>query len=205
PEPDLPPLSISDEWIAAVKAMLPELPDAKIQRYQTDYGLSAYDAHVLTDERAVGEWFDTAVLLGSDPKTIANWMINQLFSLINEHKQSIDDIQLTPTGLVELLELVEKQIINNNMARDVLAEMFASGKTAQAIVETKGLAQISDEQAIVDVVTQILDDHAEQVARYLAGQDKLRGWFMGQVMKATRGRANPKLVNQILSRELSRR
>ena len=205
PEPDLPPLSISDEWIAEVKATLPELPDAKVKRYQSDYGLSAYDAKVLTDEKAVGEWFDTAVSAGSDPKTIANWMINQLFSLMNEHKQSISDIQVTPASLIELLTLVSKQTINNNTAKDVLAEMFTTGQSANAIVEAKGLAQISDESAIVDIIVQILDENSAQVEKYLGGQDKLRGWFVGQAMKATRGKANPKMVNQILSRELNKR
>ncbi len=205
PEPDLPPLSISDEWIAAVKVALPELPDVKVQRYQMDYGLSAYDAHVLTEERAVGEWFDTAVSIGSDPKTIANWMINQLFSLMNEYKQSIEQIAVTPVALIELLELVQKQTINNNTAKDVLAEMFTTGRSANKIVEAKGLAQISDEAAIVAIIMQILDENSTQVERYLAGQDKLRGWFVGQAMQATRGKANPQLVNQILNQEFNRR
>lgn len=205
PEPDLPPLSISDEWIDAVKSALPELPDAKVKRYQSGYGLSAYDANVLTEELAVGEWFDTAVSTGSDPKTIANWMINQLFSLMNEHKQTIGDIQITPASLVELLSLVNKQTINNNTAKDILAEMFTSGQSANAIVEAKGLAQISDESALVEIIIKILDENESQVEKYLAGQEKLRGWFVGQVMKATRGKANPKLVNQILNQELSAR
>ncbi|KAA3664339.1 MAG: Asp-tRNA(Asn)/Glu-tRNA(Gln) amidotransferase subunit GatB, partial [Chloroflexi bacterium] len=205
PEPDLPPLSISDEWIEAVKAALPELPDVKVKRYQSDYGLSAYDARVLTEERAVGEWFDTAVTTGSDPKTIANWMINQLFGLMNEHKQSINNIQITPSRFVDLLRLVKNQTINSNTAKDVLAEMIISGQPANAIVEAKGLAQISDETAIVAIIVQILEENSSQVEKYLAGQEKLRGFFVGQVMKATHGKANPKLVNQILKQELSAR
>jgi aspartyl-tRNA(Asn)/glutamyl-tRNA(Gln) amidotransferase subunit B len=203
PEPDLPPLSISDEWINDVRATLPELPAAKIKRYQTDYGLSAYDAQVLTEERAVAEWFETAVSAGSDPKTIANWMINQLFSLMNEHKRTIDEIQVTPAALIALLGLVDKQIINNNTAKNVLAEMLTTGQSAQAIVKAKGLAQISDEAAIVAIVQQILQNNTQHVARYLAGEEKLRGFFVGQVMQATSGKANPQLVNQILNDQLN--
>ena len=201
PEPDLPPLSISDDWIAEAKASLPELPEAKIKRYQADFELSAYDAAVLADEREVAEWFETAVALRPSiaPKTIANWIINNLFSLMNEHKQTISAINMTPAGLVELIALVEKATINNNTAKDVLADMFTSGQSAQAIVDAKGLAQISDESALVAIIEQIMDDNPQMVADYLGGKDKLRGWFVGQVMKETRGKGNPALINKLLT------
>ncbi|NKQ36564.1 MAG: Asp-tRNA(Asn)/Glu-tRNA(Gln) amidotransferase subunit GatB [Chloroflexi bacterium] len=205
PEPDLPPLYISEEWIVAARAALPELPDAKATRYVNELGLSAYEAQVLAEERAVGEWFDTAVTAGGAPKSIAKWMINELFRLMNEHRQTIDQIQVTPPALVELIALVDKGTINNNTAKDVLAEMFTTGQSPQEIVTAKGLAQISDEDALTTAVAQILDDNPEMVARYLAGEDKLRGWFVGQVMKATRGKANPGLVNQLLSQQLAER
>jgi aspartyl-tRNA(Asn)/glutamyl-tRNA(Gln) amidotransferase subunit B len=198
PEPDLPPLAISDEWIAEVKAALPELPDVKNGRYQQEFGLSAYDAQVLTEERAVAEWFEAALAAGGEPKPIANWMINNLFSLMNEYKQGVDAIQVTPAGLVELVGLVEKRAINNNTAKEVLAEMFSSGQTAQAIVEAKGLAQISDEAALTAIIEQLLDENPDSVAAYLGGKVKLRGWFVGQVMKATRGKADPGVVNKLL-------
>lgn len=204
PEPDLPPLHISDEWVEQVRAGLPELPDAKVARYQTDYGLSAYDARVLTEEQAVAQWFE-AVPPTAPPKTIANWIINDLFRLMNEHKQAIDDIQVTPARLGELLELVQQQTINNNTAVDVLNEMFTSGQTADAIVKAKGLAQISDESALAALIEQVLDENPDSVAQYLAGKDKLRGWFVGQVMKATRGKANPGLANQLLIQALEKR
>lgn len=207
PEPDLPPLHLDDTWIEEVRASLPELPDAKIARYQSEYGLSEYDSQVLAEERAVGEWFDTAVSSGATlvaaPKAIANWMINELFRLMNEAKLSIDAIQVTPAALVELIGLVEKQIINNNTAKDVLAEVFATGSTPTQIVAAKGLAQISDDAAITAVITQILNDNPEQLARYLDGQDKLRGWFVGQVMRQTKGKGNPNLVNQLLDAALA--
>ncbi len=203
PEPDLPPLHISVEWIAQVQASLPELPDAKVARYQADYGLSAYDAQVLTEERAVAEWFETAVQAHTDPKTVANWVINNLFALMNDHKQAIEAIRVTPAGLGELLALVDQGIINSSTAKEVLAEMFSSGQDAAAIVQRQGLAQISDEAAIKDIIQQIMAENPEQVAAYRTGKTRLMGWFVGQVMQATRGQANPALVNQLLKRALA--
>ncbi len=202
PEPDLPPLHISDEWIAQVQAGLPELPDAKLARYQTYYELSDYDAQVLTEERAVAEWFEKAVQAHPEPKTVANWVINNLFSLMNDHKQTIDAIRVTPEGLGELLALVDQGVINSSTAKEVLAEMFTSGQSAPAIVESKGLAQISDEAAINTLIQQIMAENPNQVAAYRSGKTKLMGWFVGQVMQATRGKANPALVNQLLKAAL---
>ncbi len=205
PEPDLPPLHLDDAWIEEVRASLPELPDAKIARYQETFELSAYDAQVLAEERAVGEWFDTAVTAGGTPKLIANWMLNELFRLMKEAKLSIDAIQVTPAALVQLVGLVEQQTINNNTAKEVLAEMFASGAAPMQIVEDKGLAQISDDAAITAVIEQILNDNPAQLDKYLGGQEKLRGWFVGQVMRQTKGKANPGLVNQLLDSALAHR
>jgi aspartyl-tRNA(Asn)/glutamyl-tRNA(Gln) amidotransferase subunit B len=203
PEPDLPPLHITEEWVAEVRATLPELPDARLARYQRKYGLSAYDAGVLTEEREVAEWFETAVSAGGEPKSVANWMINNLFSLMNEHKQTIEQVQITPAALIELIALVNKQTINNNTAKDVLAQMFTTGQSAPAIVQARGLAQISDEAAISDIISQVLRDNPDMVADYLGGKEKLRGWFVGQVMKATQGKGNPGLVNQLLTQQLA--
>lgn len=203
PEPDLPPLHITDEWVAEVRATLPELPDTRLARYQREYGLSAYDAGVLTEEREVAEWFETAVSAGGEPKSVANWMINNLFSLMNEHKQTIEQVQITPAALIELIALLDKQTINNNTAKDVLAEMFTTGQSAPAIVQARGLAQISDEAAIADIISQVLRDNPDMVAEYLGGKEKLRGWFVGQVMKATQGKGNPGLVNQLLTQQLA--
>jgi aspartyl-tRNA(Asn)/glutamyl-tRNA(Gln) amidotransferase subunit B len=207
PEPDLPPLAISDAWIAEVKATLPELPDAKVARYQADYGLSAYDARVLTEEKAVAAWFETAVLSppSLSPKTIANWVINTLFALMNEHKQSIEQIQVTPAGLAELIGLVENRTLNNNTAKEVLADMFASGQSAPAIVQAKGLAQVSDEGAILAAIERALDAHPDNVAAYLGGKEKLLGFFVGQVMRELRGKGDPAVVNRLLEQALAAR
>jgi len=204
PEPDLPPLHISEAWIDDVRASLPELAEAKIARYTADFGLSPYDAAVLAEERAVADYFDAAVAGGGAPKPVANWMINELFRLLNEHKQTIEDIRFTAAALVELIDLVEQRTINANTAKDVLAEMFTSGRPAPDIVTAQGLAQISDEATLATVVAQILADNPDERHAYLAGKAQLRGWFVGQVMKQTRGQANPALVNQLLDQQLAR-
>ncbi len=203
PEPDLPPLEIDAAWISAISRQLPELPDAKRARYTANYGLSQYDADVLTEERPVAEWFEAAIEAGGEPKSIANWMLNVLFGQMNEHGQSIDQVIIQPGMLVDLIKLVDSAVINANTGKEVLAEMFTSGKTAQTIVDQRGLAQISDEAQIEALVDQVLADNPEQVAAYLEGATKLRGWFMGQVMRASGGKANPGLANQILARRLA--
>ena len=205
PEPDLPPVQVAESWIERVETALPELPDEKGGRYKGDFGLSGYEAGVLVEERPVAEWFEAAVAAGGDPKTISNWLINVLFSLMNEHKQSITEIKVTPEALVALAALVDKAVINTNTAKDVLAEMFQSGKAAGEIVEARGLAQISDESLLEEAIAGILAENPEQVATYLDGKEGLRGWFLGQVMRATRGKANPAVVNQLLDEQLERR
>jgi aspartyl-tRNA(Asn)/glutamyl-tRNA(Gln) amidotransferase subunit B len=202
-EPDLPPLEVNEAWIAAVRAALPELPGVKAARYEEKHGLAQYESGVLTEDRLVAEWYDSAVAAGGDPKNIANWVINELFSLMRKHGQEIAEIKVTPAGLVELSRLVEKQTINNNTAKEVLAEMFTTGKSAADIIQARGLAQISDEGELDKIVAQVLRENADQVAAYLSGNDKLRGWFVGQVMRVTHGQANPALVNKLLSQQLT--
>jgi aspartyl-tRNA(Asn)/glutamyl-tRNA(Gln) amidotransferase subunit B len=159
---------------------------------------------VLVEERPVAEWFEAAVAAGGDPKAISNWLINVLFSLMNEHRQSINEIKVTPPSLVALIALVDKATINNNTAKEVLADMFQSGRAPDEIVKAKGLAQISDESLLEETIAKILADNPEQVAIYLGGKEGLRGWFVGQAMKATQGKANPAVVNQLLDEQLNR-
>ncbi len=203
PEPDLPPLAISSTWVDEVKALLPELPDAKVARYLTDHDISPYEASVLVENRAVAEWYEKAIASGADAKAAANWMINVLFSLMNDHKQPIEEIALTPLGLVQLLRLVDMGTINSSTAKEVLAEIFLTGKSAESIVNEQGLAQISDEGQLNELISQILQDNPEQLGDYLRGKEKLRGWFVGQIMRASRGKANPELVNKLLAQQLS--
>jgi aspartyl-tRNA(Asn)/glutamyl-tRNA(Gln) amidotransferase subunit B len=203
PDPDLPSLLIPDKWIKEVRSSLVELPDVKVAHYIGDFGLTRYEATVLAEERPVAEWFESAVSAGGDPKSLSKWMINTLFSLMNEYKLSIESIPITPAELVELITLVDQAIINNNTAKEVLAEMFSTGKSAGVIVREQGLAQITDEKSIEELIAQIIRDNPEQLASYLAGKEQLKGWFVGQVMRASEGKANPGLVNKLLSEHLT--
>jgi aspartyl-tRNA(Asn)/glutamyl-tRNA(Gln) amidotransferase subunit B len=202
PEPDLPPLAIPTSWIEEIRDGLPELPDAKLTRYQAQLGLTSYEAAVLSEDRPVAEWFEAAVAAGGEPKAVSNWMVNILFSLMNEYKATIDQIQIAPADLVALLDLVASKTINNNTAKDVLAEMFTSGKDPQTIVEKKGLAQISDPDQIGEIIDGVIRQNPDQLSDYLAGKEQLRGWFVGQIMRASRGKANPALVNELLAKRL---
>ena len=204
-EPDLPPLTIDQAWIEEIRASLPELPEAKEGRYREAFGLTPYEASVMADDRVVAGWFDAAVADGGPPKILANWILNDLFRLLNESGQSIDRIPVTPEGLVELLALVDRGTINLTSAREVLAEMVASGQSAAAVVEARGLTQISDETALAAAVDRVLSLNPEPLASYLGGKESLLGWFVGQVMQATNGRANPALVRDLLQRQLDER
>jgi len=202
PDPDLPPLFISQEWIDEVRDQLVELPAEKVGRYKNQMGLSDYDASKLAEDRLVAEWFDEVVTAGAEAKAAANWIINNLSALMNEHKQEIGEIQVTPQGLAELVALVKKDTISNNTAKQVLIDMFTSGKSAQSIVDQKGLAQVSDTGMLEGVIAEILANNQDSVQAYLGGKTKLRGFFVGQIMRATKGKANPKLVNQMLEAAL---
>jgi aspartyl-tRNA(Asn)/glutamyl-tRNA(Gln) amidotransferase subunit B len=204
PEPDLPPLQISNEWIAKIKSTLPELPDEKIARYRAQLALSYYDAQVLTEERLVAEWFEQALVPGADPKSVANWMINVLFGLMNLNKVSIEQVRFSPSQFVDLIALIDRGAINVNGGKQVLAEMFDSGRDPEAIIEEQGLAQVRDDSVIREHVSSVLSQNPEQLAAYLGGKEQLKGWFMGQVMRESRGKADPSLVNKHLSQQLAK-
>lgn len=205
PEPDLPALEIDVAWIARIRATLPELPDAKVARYRAAWGLSDYDASLLVEERAVADWFEAGVAAGGDPKALANWVLNNLFKLLREVGADIEASPVRPVDLVGLLRLVERQVINNHIAKAVLEEMFATGDSAETIVQRRGLAQVTDMDAIRAAVQQALAEHPTQVAAYLAGKATLQAFFVGQVMRAMRGQANPSLVNELVAAELNAR
>ena len=204
-EPDLPPLTLDDNWIVTARAALPELPQAKEARYTGQLGLSPGEAAALADDRAVAEWFDPATAAGGAPKTLANWILNDLFRLLNERGRRIDDVPLRPAALVELLDLVDKGVVNLTSAREVLAEMIDSDSGPAAIIAARGLTQISDEAALSALVEQTIADNPDALANYLAGKTSLLGWFVGQVMRATRGQANPALVNRLVAERLAAR
>ncbi len=201
-EPDLPPLFIDSVWIERVRATLPELPQTREARYREAFGLTSYEAAVLADDRAVADWFDAAVIAGGNPKTLANWILNDVFRLMNERSKGVNAIALTPAGLVELLALVERGTVNLTGAREVLAEMFDSGQAPLAIIEARGLGQISDETALAAIVDGVIAENPGPVANYLGGKESLIGWFVGQVMRATRGQGNPAVINELLRKRL---
>ena len=207
PEPDLPPLVIDPTWVAKLKAGLPELPDAKRDRFVGEYGLSSDDAGLLVAERAVADYYEAAVKLSgaSSVKSVFNWLTGELFRHMNESGTSIEEVKVTPRALVELIALVDAGTINLNTGKRVLADMFETGEPAKTIVETKGLAQISDADALEAIAQRVLEGNPAEVAKYLGGKESVLGWLVGQVMKESRGKANPGAVQEILRRQLAAR
>ncbi|NLN93939.1 MAG: Asp-tRNA(Asn)/Glu-tRNA(Gln) amidotransferase subunit GatB [Candidatus Hydrogenedens sp.] len=202
PEPDVPPIVVDDAWIDAIQKSLPELPTARKERFQKEYELSAYDAHVMTLSRAMADYYEAIVKAGADPKKAANWLMVELLALLADAKVEISDSPVSPENLAALIGLIDTNVINGKIAKEVLVEMFKTGAAPAAIVEEKGLGQISDTSALEEAVQAVIEANPQQVADYRAGKDKIFGYFVGQVMKATRGKGNPQLVNEILRREL---
>ena len=202
PDPDLLPLVLDQAWVDEIKAALPELPDDKKARFIGDYGLSAYDAGVLVAEKDVADYYETAAQ-GRDAKLAANWVTSELFGALNKAGLTIAHAPVSAAALGGLIGLIADGAISGRIAKDVFAEMFETGKEAAAIVEAKGLRQVSDEGAIEAVVDRVIAENPAQAEQCRAGNQKLAGWFVGQVMRATQGKANPKLVNEILIRKLS--
>ena len=201
PDPDLLPLELDDAFIDGIRAGLPELPDAKKQRFVEQYGLSAYDAGVLVAERARADYYEQ-VAANRDPKLAANWLITELLGALNKSGRDIADSPIAADQLGGLLDLIADDTISGRIAKDVFAAMLETGHDAAAIVKEKGLEQVTDSGAIAGVVERVLAEQADKVAEYKAGKDRLFGFFVGQVMKATQGKANPAAVNAILKEKL---
>ena len=202
PDPDLVPLTLDPAMVAHLKSGLPELPDAKKARFITDYGLKPYDASVLVAEKPSADFYET-VANGRDGKLAANWVTVELFGALNKSGKSIADSPVSAAALGELVGLIQDNTISGRIAKDVFEEMFATGKAAAAIVEEKGLRQVTDTGAIATAIDQILAQHSDKLAEYRGGKDKLFGFFVGQVMKATGGKANPAMLNDLLKQKLS--
>jgi aspartyl-tRNA(Asn)/glutamyl-tRNA(Gln) amidotransferase subunit B len=207
PEPDLPPLIVEREWVEAIRAQLPELPDAKYDRFVKEYGLSADDAGVLVADRAVADYFEATLkqASGRNPKAVCNWLTGELFRCLNEAQISIEQVEIAPAQLAELIGLVDAGTINLNTGKRVFAEMFKSGQSAKVIVDAQGLAQISDTSAIEAIVTRVLNANSAEVEKYLGGKETVLGFLVGQVMKESRGKANPAAVQEIMKRQLAER
>ena len=198
PEPDLMPLQISREWVQGIKDTMPELPSQKRERYQS-LGLSEYDASVIVEQMGLALFFDKVLELGANPKTAVNFIMGEIAAFLKEDHIEITDTKLTPENLAEHISLIEKGTISNNIGKQILVEdMLTKGEKASEIVERKGLSQISDTGAIKEIVQKIVDAHPGEVEAYKGGKTNLLGFFVGQVMKETKGRANPKTVNELL-------
>jgi len=201
PDPDLLPLRLEQSWIDEIGRGLPELPDAKKARFMSEFGLSAYDAGVLVAEQENAAFYE-AVAQGRDKKLAANWVISELFGQLNRSGKTVDDSPVSAASMGELLDLIADGTISGRTAKDVFTDMFETGKAAAAIVEEKGLKQVSDEGEIEVIIVEVTANNPDKVAEYQSGKDKLFGFFVGQVMKASGGKANPKLVNELLKKKL---
>ena len=202
PDPDLLPVTLDPAWLAKLKADLPELPDTKKARFMRDYKLSAYDAGLLVGERENAAFFED-VAKGRDPKLVSNWVTVELFGVLNKLGKTIAESPVSARGLGELIDLIADGTLSGRLAKDVFAEMIAGGKSARAIVSEKGLKQVTDTATIEKAIDAILAKEPGKVADYRAGKEKLLAYFIGQVMKATQGKANPALVNELLKKKLA--
>ena len=205
PDPDLMPVVFTKEEIEEIRRTLPEMPEAMRRRFVADFGVSEYDASVLTSDRVVAGWFEKAASHAKQPKLVANWIISELLALLGSEKIPITECRIAPERLAELTDLIVDGKISGKIAKEVFSEMFQTGKSASEIVSAKGLSQVSDSGAIAEIVSQALAANPKQVADYLAGNEKIIQYFVGQVMKLSRGRANPQLVQQELKRQLSQK
>ncbi len=208
PEPDRPPLVISETWIDAIRAAMPELPDAKAARFRDAYDLSAYDADVLTSEHETAAWFEEASRLGNErgiaPKTVSNWITGELFRISSARNTPLTDLPLTPAALIALIAIVEQGGVTQNVGKTVLETMLDSGHSPSQIVEEEGLAQISDEAELDATIDEVLAANPEEVQKYLNGKTAVAGFLMGQVMKVTQGKANPQVLRSLIVERLER-
>ncbi|KQL51442.1 glutamyl-tRNA amidotransferase [Heyndrickxia shackletonii] len=205
PEPDLVPIFIDEEWKNRVRAEIPELPDERKKRYVEELGLPAYDAGVLTVTKEMADFFEATVAAGSEAKQASNWMMGELSAYLNAEQKELHEIPLTPESLAGMIKLIENGTISSKIAKTVFKELVENGGDPAQIVKEKGLVQISDEGALLKIITEILDSNQQSIDDYKNGKAKAVGYLVGQVMKATKGQANPPMVNKLLVQELNKR
>lgn len=203
PEPDLVPVRFPQGRIEAIRMSIPELPDEKRERFVRDYGLPEYDADMLTQSRASADFFEETVRLSGQAKAVSNWMMGELARLMNADGLEMEDCPLKPSHLAGMLRLLSEGVISTKIAKTVFEEMYRSGKDAETVVKEKGLQQVSDTDAIEKIIADVIADNPKQATEYKAGKEKLFGYFVGQVMKASQGKANPDLVNELLKKKLN--
>ncbi len=204
PEPDLVPIVVSDEWVEEIRQTIPELPEQRKARYIGEYGLPEYDAFILTSSKKMADFFDGAVSCGATPKAVSNWLMGDISKILNDKELEPADIPFTPEQLAKMISLIEKGTISNSAAKKVLDAMFAEPADPETLVEKLGLAQVSDEGAILAMINDVLSQNPQSIADYKAGKDKAMGFLVGQVMRVSKGKANPQMINKLLKDALDK-
>jgi len=204
PDPDLVPIIVSDEWKEEIRKSLPEMPEHKKERFITQYGIPEYDASVITSSKPLADFFEKCVLEYSSAKTVSNWIMGEMMRLLKETGKEVEEVLIKPHQMASLLNLIDNGTITGSIAKTVFEEMFATGKNPEEIVEEKGLKQLSNEDEIREIALKVIEDNPKSVEDYKNGKDKAIGFLVGQIMKATKGKANPQLANKILLEELSK-
>ncbi|RCW65792.1 Asp-tRNA(Asn)/Glu-tRNA(Gln) amidotransferase subunit GatB [Saliterribacillus persicus] len=205
PEPDLVQLYIDEAWKERIRAEIPELPDARRERYVNDLDLPSYDAMVLTSTKEMSDFFEATIAAGADVKQASNWLMGEVSAYLNKQQLELHDLKMTPEGLARMIELIADGTISSKMAKKVFAELVENGGNPDKIVKEKGLVQISDEGQLTEIITAILDKNQQSIEDFKNGKDKALGFLVGQVMKETKGQANPPMVNKILLAEMDKR
>jgi aspartyl-tRNA(Asn)/glutamyl-tRNA(Gln) amidotransferase subunit B len=203
PDPDLVPLVIDPQWVEGIRASLPELPDAKKERFIRDYGIPEYDAEVLTTSKSLANYYEAGLGTYNKPKVLSNWIMSELLRELKRDEREIEDCPVSALHLAEMLKMIDDGIISGKIAKSVFEEMYRSGKRAEKIVKEKGWIQVTDFAEIEKIIELVLSANPQEVEAYRQGKDKLFGFFVGQVMKATQGKANPQLVNELLKKKLA--
>jgi aspartyl-tRNA(Asn)/glutamyl-tRNA(Gln) amidotransferase subunit B len=203
PDPDLVPVMVDEAWVSQIRLGMPELPQAKRERFVNEYQIPAYDAGVLTADKALAEYYEEVVKLCGKPKMVSNWVMGDVLKFLNEDKRGIRECPISARSLADMIILIEEGTISGKIAKEVITDMYETGKTPQNIIKEKSLVQITDEGELVKTVTAIIAANPKQLADYRGGKEKLFGFFVGQVMKATQGKANPQLVNDLLKKMLA--
>ncbi len=205
PDPDLVPIEISEAWKERIKASIPELPDERKQRYMNELDLPAYDAGVLTATKEMADFFEETIKHNADVKQVSNWMMGDLSAYMNKHLKEIKDVAISPEALAKMIHLIQKGTISSKIGKQVFADLVEHGGDPEEIVKEKGLVQISDEGQLREIIGKVLDENVQSVADFKDGKGKALGFLVGQTMKATKGQANPQMVNQILKEEIEKR
>lgn len=205
PEPDLVDLFIDDAWMERIRAEIPELPDKRQARYVSELGLPTYDAMVLTLTKEMSDFFEETLAAGADAKQASNWLMGEVSAYLNAEQKELHETGLTPANLASMIGLIEKGTISSKIAKKVFRELATNGGDAEEVVKAKGLVQISDEGELRTIISGILDENAQSIEDYKNGKDRAVGFLVGQVMKATKGQANPQMVNQLLIEEMNKR